>query len=247
MSSRPQSRNDAPSYYDVLGVQKNATADDIRKAYKKMAFKWHPDKNHSPEAVEKFKEISKAYEVLSDAEKRRTYDLGGEEGLSGGRGMGTGFSFRTADEIFREFFGGRDPFADFFDDDFGFGRGFGSGLGFGHFGFASSFGRSSFGNNFGSFGEDPFADFGSSSSSFSSSSSSFGGRGVSKSVSQSSTIRDGKKYTTKVTTTVDADGKKEVSKVEVTEDLRTGFKTQRIDNSTESANPNKLEYRRRNL
>jgi len=244
MSSKPQGRGDAPSYYDILGVQKNATADDIRKGYKKMAIKWHPDKNRSPEAAEKFKEISKAYELLSDAEKRRMYDLGGEEGLSGGRGMGTGFSFRTADEIFREFFGGRDPFADFFDDDdFGFGRGFGSGRGLGRFGFGSSFGSS-----FGGFGGDPFADFGSSSSSFSSSSSSFGGRGESKSVSQTSTIRDGKKYTTKVTTTVGADGKKETSKVEVTEDLRTGFKTQRIDNSTEpTTNPNKLEYRWQNF
>ncbi|KAL9185721.1 hypothetical protein ACHAXT_003498 [Thalassiosira profunda] len=78
------------SYYDVLGVDKTASDEELRKAYKKGAVKWHPDKHAAkPEAEvkaaeEKFKQISEAYDVLSDAEKRKVYDLYGEEGLKGG-------------------------------------------------------------------------------------------------------------------------------------------------------------------
>ncbi|XP_077085220.1 dnaJ homolog subfamily B member 6b isoform X1 [Siphateles boraxobius] len=111
-------------YYEILGVTKNASHDDIKKAYKKQALKWHPDKNPEikEEAEIKFKEISEAYEVLSDENKRRQYDRYGKEGLSNRGGhydedfMG-GFTFRNPDDVFREFFGGRDPFADFFADD----------------------------------------------------------------------------------------------------------------------------------
>ncbi|KAJ3170097.1 hypothetical protein HK101_011383 [Irineochytrium annulatum] len=78
----------APSYYDVLGVSKNATEDDLKKAYKKLALKWHPDRNRDKKeaAEKKFKEISLAYEVLSDPQRRQIYDVYGEEGLKGGGG-----------------------------------------------------------------------------------------------------------------------------------------------------------------
>ncbi|CCL99311.1 uncharacterized protein FIBRA_01327 [Fibroporia radiculosa] len=72
-------------YYKLLGIDKNASEDEIKKAYKKMALKWHPDRNAgSEEASKKFKEISEAFEVLSDKQKRTIYDQFGEEGLKGG-------------------------------------------------------------------------------------------------------------------------------------------------------------------
>uniref|UniRef100_A0A8B9HGS3 DnaJ heat shock protein family (Hsp40) member B6b n=1 Tax=Astyanax mexicanus TaxID=7994 RepID=A0A8B9HGS3_ASTMX len=94
--------------------------------YRKLALKWHPDKNpeNKEEAERRFKVISEAYEVLSDENKRSAYDRYGKEGLTGGgaRGhyddhFGGGFTFRNPEDVFREFFGGRDPFADFFGDD----------------------------------------------------------------------------------------------------------------------------------
>ncbi|XP_062954608.1 dnaJ homolog subfamily B member 6 isoform X1 [Cynocephalus volans] len=112
-------------YYEVLGLQRHASPEDIKKAYRKLALKWHPDKNpeNKEEAERKFKQVAEAYEVLSDAKKRDIYDRYGKEGLNGGGGGGShldnpfefGFTFRNPDDIFREFFGGRDPFAfDFF-------------------------------------------------------------------------------------------------------------------------------------
>lgn len=71
-------------YYKTLGIQKGATDDDIKKAYRKLALKFHPDKNKSPGAEDRFKEIAEAYEVLSDKKKREVYDRYGEEGLKGG-------------------------------------------------------------------------------------------------------------------------------------------------------------------
>ncbi len=62
------------NYYQVLGVNRNATAEEIRKAFRKLAFKYHPDRNHEVGAEEKFKEANKAYEVLSNPEKRAVYD-----------------------------------------------------------------------------------------------------------------------------------------------------------------------------
>ncbi|KAK5773984.1 type I HSP40 co-chaperone YDJ1 PWA37_003111 [Arxiozyma heterogenica] len=91
--------------YDVLGVSPNATDSEIKKAYRKLALKYHPDKNPSEEAAEKFKEASSAYEVLSDPEKRDLYDQFGSQGLNGGAGgMGGGFGF--GEDIFSQFFGG---------------------------------------------------------------------------------------------------------------------------------------------
>ena len=70
-------------YYKILGIAKGASEDDVRKAYRKMALKFHPDKNKSAGAEEKFKEIAEAYEVLSDKRKRDVYDKYGEDGLKG--------------------------------------------------------------------------------------------------------------------------------------------------------------------
>ena len=70
-------------YYKILGIAKGASEDDVRKSYRKMALKFHPDKNKSAGAEEKFKEIAEAYEVLSDKRKRDVYDKYGEEGLKG--------------------------------------------------------------------------------------------------------------------------------------------------------------------
>lgn len=73
-------------YYGILGVSKTATEEEIKKAYKKLALKWHPDRNinNKKESEEKFKEISEAYEVLIDKQKREIFDVYGEEGLKGG-------------------------------------------------------------------------------------------------------------------------------------------------------------------
>eukprot|EP00606_Chrysophyceae_sp_TOSAG23-5_P000137 GSChrysophyteH2.ASY1.ANO1.1030.1 assembled CDS len=107
-----------PDYYATLGVAKNASEADIKKAYRKLALKWHPDRHpeegKKKEAEAKFKEIGTAFAALSDKEKRRMYDLGGEEG-----GMPGGFSFGGMSgqggvdpaDIFRQFFGTGDPFA----------------------------------------------------------------------------------------------------------------------------------------
>jgi len=89
-------------YYDLLGVTRESNDNDIKKQYRKLAMQYHPDKNPgNPDAAEKFKEISTAYEVLSDAEKRDVYNKYGEEGLR--EGGGPGF---TAEDIFSQFFGG---------------------------------------------------------------------------------------------------------------------------------------------
>ena len=114
-------------YYKILGVEKGAGEEEVKKAYRKMALKFHPDKNKEPDAEEKFKEIAEAYEVLSDADKRAAFDRYGEEGLSkGGRGRnraGPTFSrsrsYATMDpfDLFRTFFGSGDPFSDPFGND----------------------------------------------------------------------------------------------------------------------------------
>lgn len=75
-------------YYKLLGVEKGATAEQIKKAYRKLALQYHPDRNKSPDAAEKFKEVTKAYEVLSDPKKRQAYDQFGAGAFEGGTGQG---------------------------------------------------------------------------------------------------------------------------------------------------------------
>lgn len=116
-------------YYEVLGVEKNASADDIKKAYRKLAIKYHPDKNPGDKtAEEKFKEAAEAYAVLSDAEKRQRYDQFGHAGVNGAGGFGGAGGF-SMDDIFSQF---GSVFSDFFGNG---GRGsFGGFSGFGGFG-----------------------------------------------------------------------------------------------------------------
>jgi molecular chaperone DnaJ len=93
-------------YYEVLGVSREASETEIKKAFRGLARELHPDvNNHDPEAEEKFKEAAAAYEVLSDAERRRTYDAHGHEGLRSG-GFDPGAGFGSIDDIFQAFFGG---------------------------------------------------------------------------------------------------------------------------------------------
>ncbi|ADY52288.1 chaperone protein DnaJ [Pseudopedobacter saltans DSM 12145] len=105
-------------YYDVLGVSKSASADEIKKAYRKLAIKYHPDKNPDDKAAEeKFKEAAEAYEVLSNPEKRQRYDQFGHAGAQGGFGGGYGGGGMNMEDIFSQFgdiFGGGSPFDSFF-------------------------------------------------------------------------------------------------------------------------------------
>ncbi|KAJ4422142.1 Type I HSP40 co-chaperone [Gnomoniopsis sp. IMI 355080] len=99
-------------FYDLLGVPPTASEADLKKAYKKNALKYHPDKNPgNAEAEHKFKEISHAYEVLSDSQKRAAYDQMGEAGLDGAAGGGGGMA---AEDLFAQFFGGGSAFGGMF-------------------------------------------------------------------------------------------------------------------------------------
>lgn len=108
-------------YYDILGVARNASQDEIKKAYRKKALKYHPDRNpDNPEAEQKFKEAAEAYSVLSDEQKRRQYDQFGHQGIgaNAGPGGGAGFGgFSNVEDIFDAFgdiFGGFGGFGDIF-------------------------------------------------------------------------------------------------------------------------------------
>ena len=118
-------------YYEVLGVSKSASADEIKSQYRKLALKFHPDRNKSSDAQEHFKEISEAYAVLSDTSKRQLYDQHGHAGVDGQyssedifRGAGGNFN-----DIFNDLFGRRSSggFDSIFENLFG-------GGGFGNFG-----------------------------------------------------------------------------------------------------------------
>eukprot|EP00794_Sanderia_malayensis_P011840 gene11840-13070_t len=136
----------AKDFYQILGLNRDCHADDIKKAYRKLALKFHPDKNKCKGAEEKFKEISEAYDVLSDQSKRELFDRYGVDGLNGdgfhfprggtnntsstGAGGFDGFHFSDADarDTFSRFFGGEDPFKSFFDSSsWFFGDSFGGG------------------------------------------------------------------------------------------------------------------------
>jgi molecular chaperone DnaJ len=116
-------------YYDVLGVNKNASQDDIKRAFRKMAMQYHPDRNKAPDAEARFKEINEAYEVLSDNSKRQTYDQFGHDGLNQ-----QGFSGGNPFDIFNQFF-----------------RGAGGGQGGVHFSFGRDDEDGGLGDIFGSF------------------------------------------------------------------------------------------------
>ncbi|XP_026664306.2 chaperone protein dnaJ A6-like [Phoenix dactylifera] len=102
MFGRAPRKSNNTKYYEILGVSKNASQDELKKAYRKAAIKNHPDKGGDPE---KFKELAQAYEVLSDPEKREIYDQYGEDALKEGMGGGGGASHNPFD-IFEQFFGG---------------------------------------------------------------------------------------------------------------------------------------------
>ena len=136
-------------YYEILGIPRNASSDDIKSAFRKLARQYHPDVSKEPNAEEKFKEINEAYEVLGDADKRKKYDELGANwrmyeqqgapppGAGGGGwnvnfgggagGPGGGYRTMTEDEM-REMFGDGDPFSSFFHQFFG-GAGGGAGAG----------------------------------------------------------------------------------------------------------------------
>jgi len=110
-----ESRVHKRDYYEVLGVARTASPDEVKKAFRQLAFKFHPDRNpNNPDAEKSFKEVSEAYDVVSDTRKRELYDAYGHAGLEGQ-------SFRPAEDLFEQF---QDMFADFFGASFG-GFGFG--------------------------------------------------------------------------------------------------------------------------
>jgi len=115
-------------FYEILGVSKSASQDEIKKAYRKVAMQFHPDRNPGDKAAEeKFKEAAEAYEILSDADKRAQYDRFGHQAFGQGRGGGGGFNGggMNMDDIFSNFgdiFGDDSPFGSFFGGGGGGGR-----------------------------------------------------------------------------------------------------------------------------
>jgi len=122
-------------YYDVLGIQRSAGKEEIKNSYRKLALQYHPDRNKSPGAEEKFKEISEAYAVLSDDEKRKRYDtyghVGAEEVFRGSEAnfdeVFKDIGFGGFRDIFEQIFGSRGGFGNAANDPFGFGFSFGGG------------------------------------------------------------------------------------------------------------------------
>ncbi len=121
-------------YYEILGVSRNAAREEIKRAYRKLALQYHPDRNKSSGAEERFKEISEAYAVLSDDEKRRVYDMYGHEGVSGRYTPEDIFRGAEFEEIFKDLgfdFAGAGDFRNIFDIFFGRDPFGGFGFGFG--------------------------------------------------------------------------------------------------------------------
>src|SRR3981081_3417051 len=96
-------------YYEVLSVTRTCTDDDIKKSYRRLALQYHPDRNNAPEATERFKEATEAYQVLSDAEKRSAYDRYGHAAFERGGGAGSvdfsNFCGLSVRELLESFFG----------------------------------------------------------------------------------------------------------------------------------------------
>ncbi len=93
-------------YYEVLGVSRDASEEELKKSYRKLAMKWHPDRNpDNPQAEDKFKEAKEAYEVLTDANKRAAYDQYGHAGVDPSAGAAGGAGFGNFSETFGDIFG----------------------------------------------------------------------------------------------------------------------------------------------
>ena len=96
-------------YYEILSISRTASDDDIKKAYRRLALQFHPDRNNAPEATERFKEATEAYQVLSDADKRSAYDRYGHAAFDRGGGAGTvdfsNFVGLSIEDLFESFFG----------------------------------------------------------------------------------------------------------------------------------------------
>jgi len=150
--------DDPKGYYKTLGLGKDATPKDIKKAYRKLALKWHPDVCKEKDAEEKFKKLAEAYEVLSDAKRRKEYDTPEPQSFFTQRSSGAGpsrrsyaqssqpFTFTNPRDIFKEFFGDNDPFDDLSSSIFSNRRStnnlgpFGDAFGFSTFGSSSGLG-----------------------------------------------------------------------------------------------------------
>ena len=106
-------------YYEVLGISRNATKEEIKNSYRKLALQYHPDRNKSPDAEEKFKEISEAYAVLSDDEKKQQYDSFGHEGIGARYSYDDIFRGANFEDVFRDLGFGFGGFESIFESFFG--------------------------------------------------------------------------------------------------------------------------------
>ncbi|TDH71217.1 uncharacterized protein CCR75_005998 [Bremia lactucae] len=221
--SQMEAHLESDDYFEVLNLPRSASGPDVKRAYRKLAVQWHPDKNRSnARAEEIFKKISGAYEVLSDPEKRKAYAMYGKAGLRGHASAGEGedfwpqghegFSTQHARDIFNAFFGGNDPFQAFFGSPRQQNGLFEANT-FGSMGFGGRMGGMGFGNmgmpGMNSFFSDGFHSMNGPGTMYSSGTS-----------SSSSTFRDrsGHTITQKTTTITKADGRTET----VTEEYRNG-------------------------